>query len=129
MGQYPSTGSTSGTSLPILSPSLADLANLNATGMSGPMNSHSHTSKKEYELLSKINGNGLQISYRFTRQSNKFSPKAVTIELKFTNLSNGDFNSFTIANKKLQFGMSMSDLVEFDIPKGLEKKKNNPVLF
>lgn len=80
--------------------------------------SPAHASKKEYELLSKINGNGIQISYRFSRGPNKFSPKAVTIELKFTNFSNGDFSGFAIGNKKLQSGMSMSDLAEFDLPKG-----------
>jgi AP-3 complex subunit beta len=100
-----------------LSPSLADLANISASSI--PIASaQTHVSKKEYELLSKINGNGLQISYRFTRAPNKFSPKAVTIELKLSNFSNGDFSGFHVANKKLQSGMSMSDLAEFDLPKG-----------
>lgn len=74
-------------------------------------------SKKDYELLNKINGNGLQIQYKFTRASNQHSNKSISIDLVFTNQSNGDFSSFTITNKKLQTGMSMSDIPEFDLSK------------
>jgi hypothetical protein len=112
-------------SLPILSPSLADLANIGSSNYANNYNSSQqiHVSKKEYELLSKINGNGLHIQYRYVRTPNKFSPKAVTIELKFSNQTNGDFGSFSITNKKLQNGMSMSELAEFDLPKGIIYKR------
>jgi len=105
--------------MPVLSSSLAaDLANLSSsTSMTFNMNKTNFVSKKDYDLLNKINGNGLQIQYRFPRASNKFSNKMITIELVFTNMSNGDFTSFSIGNKKLQAGMSMSDLEEIDVAK------------
>lgn len=102
---------------PILSPALAaDLANL-STSSSMTFNQQTVQSKKEYELLNKINGNGLQIQYKFTRSQQTSSNKMVNIELVFTNLSNGDFSSFSISNKKLQPGTSMTDLNEFDLVK------------
>jgi AP-3 complex subunit beta len=102
---------------PILSPALAaDLANL-STSASMTFSQQTVQSKKEYELLNKINGNGLQIQYKFTRTQQTSSNKMVNIELIFTNLSNGDFSSFSISNKKLQPGTSMSDLNEFDLAK------------
>jgi hypothetical protein len=106
--------------VPVLSPSLAaDLANLSSsTSMTFNLNqTTNHVSKKEYELLNKINGNGLQIQYKFPRIPNKFSNKMITIELVFSNWSNGDFSSFTITNKRLQSGMSMSEFNEIDVCK------------
>ncbi|RNA11859.1 AP-3 complex subunit beta-2 [Brachionus plicatilis] len=104
-------------SMPILSPSLADLANLGST--SGQhLGQKIYTTNKEFELLNKISGNGLQIQYKFTRQANQFSNKAVTVELKISNFTNGDLNSFSVSNKKLQLGMSMSELSEFSLTKG-----------
>lgn len=81
-------------------------------------NQQNYVSKKDYELLSKINGNGLHINYRFTRTPHPASNKMVSLELNINNVSNGDFNGFSVSNKKLQMGMSMSDLPEFDLPKG-----------
>lgn len=104
-------------SMPILSPSLADLVNFNSSSIQN-LGQKIHTSNKEFELLNKISGNGLQIQYKFTRQANQFSNKAVTIELKISNFTNGDLNSFTISNKKLQIGMFMSELCEFSVSKG-----------
>jgi len=43
---------------------------------------------KSYELLNKLTGSGLSITYRFTRTISIFSPKMASIELTFTN--NGD---------------------------------------
>lgn len=107
-------------SLPVLSPSLAaDLANLSSTNTTSfNIGQQNFTSKKEYELLSKINGNGLQVTYKYTRAQNQQSSKMVSIELVLTNVSNGDFNSLAITNKKLQSGMSMSDIDEIDLLKG-----------
>jgi hypothetical protein len=104
----------------ILSPSLAaDLAHLSSSSSMTNFNrQQSHMSKKEYELINKIFGNGLQIQYRFTRSPHSTSNKMITVELTYTNVSNGDFVSVSIANRKLQMGMSMSDLPEFDLIKG-----------
>jgi hypothetical protein len=113
-------------SIPVLSPSLADLANLSSSSSSTALNfssgnQQSHASKKEYELLSKIFGNGLHIKYKYLRMPHTHSNKMVSIELTFTNVSNGDFTSFTVSNKKFQSGMSMSNMDEFDLPKDATK--------
>ena len=86
-------------------------------------------SKKEYELINKIFGNGLQIQYRFPRTTNTSSNKMISIELMFTNVSNGDFVSVKIANTKLQAGMSMSDMFEFDLSKGATVSKTMGIDF
>ena len=107
----------------ILSPSLAaDLANLSSSN-STSFNQQNYVSKKEYELVNKMTGNGMHIQYRFTRAANSTSNKMVTIELVYTNVSNGDFVSLGITSKKLQMGMSMSDLPEFDLIKGASVAK------
>lgn len=43
---------------------------------------------KSYELLHRISGNGLSVTYKFTRTISVFSPKMVSVELFLTN--NGD---------------------------------------
>lgn len=114
-----------------ISPNLAELANLgSSSNNSNFMSTQSvNTSKKEYELLNKINGNGLQIQYRFLRSPNNFSNKAVSVELKFDNHSNGDLTSFKITNRKLQSGMSMSELNEFDLAKNASSKQTIAIDF
>lgn len=104
---------------PVLSPSLAaDLAILStSSSMTFSSTQQIHVSKKEYELLNKINSNGLQIQYKFPRVANANSNKMTTIELLFSNFSNGDLSSFTVSSKKLQVGMSMSEFEEFDLAK------------
>ncbi len=76
-----------------------------------------NTSKKEYELLNKLNSNGLQITYVFPRTPNTTSNKMTTVELIFANFSGGDLASLAVVNKKLQAGMSMSDFSEIDLVK------------
>jgi hypothetical protein len=120
---------SSGASLPVVinatastSNLYADLANLSSSSNSISAMSHfnqtNFVSKKEHELINKVFGQGLQIQYRFTRQPHLASNKMVTIELICTNVSQGDFSSLSIANKKLPQGMSMSDLSDFDLVKG-----------
>jgi hypothetical protein len=101
-----------------LSPSLAaELANLSTNSSTTGYNQQSIVSNKQYELLNKINGNGLQVYYKFVRTLNQQSNKMINVELSFTNFSNGDFCAMHISNKKLQSGMTMSDLEEFDLLK------------
>ena len=99
---------------------MADLANLSSSTSVNNFNStqKNYASKKEYELLNKINSNGLQVSYLFPRTSSSFANKTIAVELIFKNSSNGDFSSLAIANKKLQSGMSMSDFEEINLTKG-----------
>lgn len=53
----------------------------------------------KHELLSKINGKGLQIHYRFTRAPHLYSAKMVSIELTLKNDSNNDLESIHIPDK------------------------------
>jgi hypothetical protein len=73
--------------------------------------------------LNKINGNGLQINYHFLRSQSSTNNKMVSLELVFTNTSNGDFGSFTISNRKLQSGISMTELPEFDLAKNAQSSQ------
>ena len=105
----------------ILSPTLAaDLAALSLSSASSNTanmfahHAHHHPSKKTYDLLNKING-GLQIQYKFTRSLSAHSNKMVNIELTFVNFTKGDLSSIALVNKKLQPGMSMSELAEFEL--------------
>ncbi|WAR10496.1 AP3B2-like protein [Mya arenaria] len=54
---------------------------------------------KSYELLNKLTGNGLSITYRFTRTISIFSPKMVSIELAFTNSSDNTLSGIKIGQK------------------------------
>ena len=58
-------------------------------------------SSKTYELLNKMKGNGLSVTYRFTRTISIFSPKMVSIELSFSNGSDSTVSSIKIGEKVL----------------------------
>ncbi|KAL3884495.1 hypothetical protein ACJMK2_024630 [Sinanodonta woodiana] len=80
---------------------------------------------KTYELLNKMQGKGLTVSYKFTRTISVFSPKMVSIEMIFTNLSDKPINSIKIGDKKFQKGMEMQDFPEITI---LDVKSTTSVL-
>ena len=54
---------------------------------------------RSYELLNKMKGNGLSVTYRFTRTISIFSPKMVSIELSFTNESDSKVSGIRIGEK------------------------------
>ena len=54
---------------------------------------------KNYELLSRMKGNGLNVCYKFTRTISIFSPKMVSIELTFTNLGETPLQAIGIGDK------------------------------
>ena len=56
-------------------------------------------STKSFELLNKMKGNGLSVTYRFTRTISIFSPKMVSIELSFTNESDSKVSAIRIGEK------------------------------
>ena len=56
-----------------------------------------------YELLNKISGNGLCVSYKFSRTISVFSPKMVSIELTFTNNKDDDVSNIKIGEKVSHF--------------------------
>lgn len=61
------------------------------------------------ELLNKINGYGLGVTYRFTRAPHLFSSNMISIELVFTNSGNGDLQDIAIGRKTLPPGMLIND--------------------
>ncbi|XP_052812976.1 AP-3 complex subunit beta-2-like [Mya arenaria] len=80
---------------------------------------------KSYELLNKLTGNGLSITYRFTRTISIFSPKMVSIELAFTNSSDNTLSGIKIGQKKIQQGMEIQDFNEIS---ALAPKNSTSVL-
>lgn len=67
---------------------------------------------KVYELVNKITGKGLTITYKFTRTVSIFSPKMVSIEMTFVNTSDNTISGIHIDDKKLQPGMEIHDFPE-----------------
>lgn len=63
------------------------------------------------ELINKVNGYGLGITYRFTRAPHLFSATMVSIELLFTNYSNDVMENIRIGEKTLSPGMQMNEFV------------------
>lgn len=69
---------------------------------------------KSYELLNKMSGNGLCVTYKFTRTISVFSPKMVSIELTFTNNKDDEIKEIKIGDKKLQPEMEIQEFTEID---------------
>ncbi|XP_052235649.1 AP-3 complex subunit beta-2-like [Dreissena polymorpha] len=67
---------------------------------------------KTYELLNKLSGDGLGITYKFTRTISIFTPKMVSIELTFTNSSESIVSNIRIGQKKIQPDMEVQDFPE-----------------
>lgn len=61
------------------------------------------------ELLNKISGYGLGVTYRFTRAPHLFSSNMISIELVFTNNGNGDLQDISVGKKILPPGMLIND--------------------
>lgn len=107
---------------PIMTPSLGGFLTpiSNATSLVAP-NTMSrfelvgpvHVTLEKRELLSKINGHGLQINYRFTRAPHLYSAKMVSIELTFHNESNNDLENIHLSDKSsLPANVAMSEFVQ-----------------
>ncbi|CAC5376615.1 AP3B [Mytilus coruscus] len=113
--------SSTGTPGDMLTPSMAgSLSNMSISdkGMSATSSMSfvqpTQIVPKTYELLNKISGNGLCVSYKFTRTISVFSPKMVSIELMFTNNKDDAISAIKIGDKKLQPGMEIQDFPEID---------------
>ncbi|OWF47522.1 AP-3 complex subunit beta-2-like isoform X3 [Mizuhopecten yessoensis] len=110
-----STGTPAGD---LLTPSLAgSMSNMSlgsaSMSASNSMNFNpSSIPSKVYELVNRMAGKGLTISYKFTRTVSIFSPKMVSIEMTFVNTSDNTISGIKIDNKKLQPGMEIHDFPE-----------------
>ncbi|KAK7116839.1 AP-3 complex subunit beta-2-like isoform X2 [Littorina saxatilis] len=67
---------------------------------------------KSYDLLHRISGNGLSITYKFTRTISVFSPNMASIELTLTNNSEGPLNNIKLGDIKVQPGMEVQPFPE-----------------
>lgn len=69
----------------------------------------SHTEHKHKELLNKVTGHGLQLSYRFTRAPHLYSSAMCSIELQFQNRSEKELTSIRMGQQQLPSGMQLSE--------------------
>lgn len=67
---------------------------------------------KSYELLHRISGNGLSVTYKFTRTISVFSPKMVSVELFLTNNGDVPLTNVKIGETKVQQGMEVQPFPE-----------------
>lgn len=69
----------------------------------------SHIEFKHRELLNKLSGHGLQVSYRFTRSPHLYSAAMVSIELQFVNLTNDEITNIHLSQQTLPHGMQLNE--------------------
>ena len=70
--------------------------------------SASYIPLKKFELLNKINGQGLKVEYRFTRSQHLVSSVMVSIELSFTNETKEPIENVHIGNKVISKDINLS---------------------
>lgn len=61
------------------------------------------------EILNRIAGGGLTISYRFTRSPHLYSPAMTTVELLFSNVGSADITEIKLEQKQLPAGMLLHE--------------------
>ncbi|KAH8270961.1 hypothetical protein KR044_005149 [Drosophila immigrans] len=69
----------------------------------------SHTEFKHKPLLNKVQGHGLQLSYRFTRSPHLYAATMCSIELQFENRSDHELTSIRMGQQTLPVGMQLSE--------------------
>ncbi|XP_061173908.1 AP-3 complex subunit beta-2-like [Saccostrea echinata] len=109
--------SSGGTPGDILTPSMASaMSNLSISSTQPSSSSNfvqpMNIALKSYELLNRMTGNGLGITYKFTRTISVFSPKMVSIELTLTNHGDKPLSAIKVGKKTLQPGMEIQDFPE-----------------
>lgn len=69
-------------------------------------------SMDKIELLNKVNGYGLGITYKYMRAPHLFSSNMVSIELHFTNHGNVELAEIQVGAKNLTSGMSLNEFAQ-----------------
>lgn len=64
------------------------------------------------ELLNKVNGYGLGVTYKYSRSPHLFSSNMVSIELQFTNHGNVELTDIQVGAKNLTSGMSLNEFAQ-----------------
>nr|XP_023663000.1 AP-3 complex subunit beta-2-like isoform X3 [Paramormyrops kingsleyae] len=70
---------------------------------------------KSYELLHRITGEGLSVSYCFSRQPFSHDPHMVSVQMQFTNNGDTEARNLRIQEPKLQSGMRIAEFPEIDV--------------
>lgn len=91
-----------------MTPSAAATQTSNKIELVGP----SSTSMKSLELLNKVNGYGLGITYKYSRTPHLFSSNMVSIELQFTNHGNVELTDIQCGSKNLPGGLLVHDFAQ-----------------
>ncbi|XP_071846020.1 AP-3 complex subunit beta-2-like isoform X2 [Apostichopus japonicus] len=95
------------TSGSMLTPTLAtDLQGLSLTDKPS-VTSSAFSSDATYELLNRMNTQGLSATYRFPRSACSYSPSMVSVEITFKNQNANVISCIQVGEKKLGSGMSM----------------------
>ena len=89
----------------LLTPSAAPTSSLSPTTEAAPM----FVPVKENMLLSKMNSNGLQITYRFSRSKHLYSDSMTSIQLTLKNLGAEDLTEIKIGSQSLAPGMALHE--------------------
>jgi AP-3 complex subunit beta len=69
----------------------------------------SFVAAEKLELLNKVNGYGMSVTYKYTRSPHLFSANMVSMELCFTNHGNIDLTDIHIGAKQLASGMFLNE--------------------
>lgn len=72
----------------------------------------SNMTMKSLELLNKVNGYGLGITYKYMRSPHLFSSNMVSIELQITNHGNVELTDVQCSAKSLSGGMSLNEFAQ-----------------
>ncbi|KAE8737513.1 hypothetical protein FOCC_FOCC017028 [Frankliniella occidentalis] len=108
-----------GSAAPLMTPSLGgfltpSLPAMNlissATSSSGiQTTSPSFVALRSQELLNKVTGRGLMITYRYTRSPHLFSSKMAAIELTFSNQGTEEITDLKMGSKNMPSGLSVHE--------------------
>lgn len=110
---------------PVMTPSFGGFLTPMTQNISTPSSNRielvgpNHIPLNSSELINKVNGYGLGVTYRFTRAPHLFSSTMVSIELHFTNHSNDVIEDIKMGEKTLSPGMQLN---EFAAIPGLQPK-------
>ena len=75
----------------------------------------SYISYNHKELLNKLSGHGLQVSYRYNRSPHLYSSAMVSIELQFINQSSEEISNIQMGQKSLPPGMQMQEFAPINL--------------
>uniref|UniRef100_A0A8C9SXG4 AP-3 complex subunit beta n=1 Tax=Scleropages formosus TaxID=113540 RepID=A0A8C9SXG4_SCLFO len=70
---------------------------------------------KTYELLHRITGEGLAVTYCFSRRPFTGDPHMVSVQIQFTNNTEVEARSLRVLEPKLQSGMRIAEFPEIDV--------------